>query len=375
MTSPLREMTAAARRMARGDYAVRVSETSRDEVGDLARAFNRTAHDLADGRPPAARARGQREPRAAHAADRARAVLENLVDGTEPADPRALRPALAQAERLGDLVTDLLDLARVDAGKAPLSPSRSRWRRCSRTRSPRRGSSAARWSTTSRSSRADLVVPRRPGPAAPAGRQPARQRVPPQPGGRRGAGDRGPRRRAAPDRGRGPGPGGRGRRPGARVRAVRDPQRDRWRRWHRTRTRHRALGHRPARRKHRGSSIPRPGSTGARVRVDLPARATRPPHPVEEKPMPAPAPAPPPPTAVPPPRWSTTCSARSGPTAASRGEWRCSWARSGSACWRRPCCPTGTPASAPSSCCWRRRRGDHGGQRAAARSGSPRPAP
>ena len=46
MTSPLREMTAAARRMARGDYRGRVTATSSDEVGELARAFNRMAEDL-----------------------------------------------------------------------------------------------------------------------------------------------------------------------------------------------------------------------------------------------------------------------------------------------------------------------------------------
>src|SRR4051794_13915765 len=46
MTSPLRQMTAAAGRMATGDYAVRVTETSSDEVGDLARAFNTMARDL-----------------------------------------------------------------------------------------------------------------------------------------------------------------------------------------------------------------------------------------------------------------------------------------------------------------------------------------
>jgi len=46
MISPLRQMTAAAGRMATGDYAVRVTDTSRDEVGDLARAFNTMARDL-----------------------------------------------------------------------------------------------------------------------------------------------------------------------------------------------------------------------------------------------------------------------------------------------------------------------------------------
>ncbi len=38
MTSPLREMTRAAGRMAAGDYSTRVTATSADEVGRLARA-------------------------------------------------------------------------------------------------------------------------------------------------------------------------------------------------------------------------------------------------------------------------------------------------------------------------------------------------
>ena len=46
MTSPLRQMTAAARAMARGDYSRRVRATSRDEVGELATAFNQMAADL-----------------------------------------------------------------------------------------------------------------------------------------------------------------------------------------------------------------------------------------------------------------------------------------------------------------------------------------
>ena len=47
MTSPLREMTAAARRMATGDYSQQVTATSQDEVGELARTFNAMAADLA----------------------------------------------------------------------------------------------------------------------------------------------------------------------------------------------------------------------------------------------------------------------------------------------------------------------------------------
>lgn len=122
MTSPLRQMTSAARRMARGDYDVRIAETSRDEVGQLARAFNTMARDLAgvDRQRRDLVANVSHELRTPLAG--LRAVLENVVDGVAPRDPAALATALAQAERMSGLVDDLLDLARVDAGKAPLAP-------------------------------------------------------------------------------------------------------------------------------------------------------------------------------------------------------------------------------------------------------------
>lgn len=120
MTSPLREMTAAARRMAAGDHAVRVTATSRDEVGALADAFNRMAEELAavDRQRRELVANVSHELRTPLAA--LNAVLENLADGVAQPDPATLRAALAQGERMAGLVGDLLDLSRVDAGKAPL---------------------------------------------------------------------------------------------------------------------------------------------------------------------------------------------------------------------------------------------------------------
>jgi signal transduction histidine kinase len=118
MTRPLREMTAAARAMARGDYTIRVRASSRDEVGQLAAAFNQMAADLAA-------ADRQRRELIANVSHELRtpisalqAVLENVVDGVS--DPQALRTALAQTERLGRLVAELLDLSRIDAGVTPL---------------------------------------------------------------------------------------------------------------------------------------------------------------------------------------------------------------------------------------------------------------
>ena len=120
MTSPLRDMTAAARAMARGDYTRRIRATSRDEVGELAKAFNQMAADLAA-------ADRQRRELIANVSHELRTpisalqgVLENLVDGVAEPDPATLRTALAQTERLGRLVTELLDLSRVEAGAVRL---------------------------------------------------------------------------------------------------------------------------------------------------------------------------------------------------------------------------------------------------------------
>jgi signal transduction histidine kinase len=116
MTSPLREMTAAAREMARGRYDVRVTATSRDEVGELARAFNTMAADLeaVDRQRRELVANVSHELRTPVSA--LQAVLENLVDGVATPTPETLHTALDQTARLSRLVNDLLDLSRVDAG-------------------------------------------------------------------------------------------------------------------------------------------------------------------------------------------------------------------------------------------------------------------
>ncbi|GLZ75690.1 putative histidine kinase sensor of two-component system [Actinorhabdospora filicis] len=120
MTSPLREMTAGVRQMARGDYDVRVRATSQDEVGVLAEAFNHMAGDLAtvDRERRELIANVSHELRTPITA--LHAVLENIVDGVSQPDPDTLRTALAQTERLGRLVGELLDVSRLDAGAVPL---------------------------------------------------------------------------------------------------------------------------------------------------------------------------------------------------------------------------------------------------------------
>ena len=126
MTSPLRQMVTAARAMASGDYSRRVTSTSRDEVGELARAFNSMATELA----AVDRLRRDLVANASHELrtplSALRAQLENVVDGVEPLDQSALQTMLGQVERFGRLAEQLLDLSKLESGAAPLEASRLR---------------------------------------------------------------------------------------------------------------------------------------------------------------------------------------------------------------------------------------------------------
>ena len=120
MTQPLRDMAEAAKHMETGDYSQRVHTTSRDEVGQLAAAFNRMSAELEN-------LEASRRDLVANVSHELktpitaiRAHLENLLDGVEQPDPRTLEVMLAQSERLGRLVEQLLDLSRLESGEVPL---------------------------------------------------------------------------------------------------------------------------------------------------------------------------------------------------------------------------------------------------------------
>jgi signal transduction histidine kinase len=112
--------------MAHGDYARRVTATSRDEVGDLARAFNEMSRQLSE----VDRLRRDLVANASHELrtplGALRAQLENIIDGVEPGDSAAIEDALRQIERLTDLVDQLLDLSKLESGAVPLELSEIR---------------------------------------------------------------------------------------------------------------------------------------------------------------------------------------------------------------------------------------------------------
>jgi signal transduction histidine kinase len=120
MTQPLRDMAEAARKMETGDYSERVHTRSRDEVGQLAEAFNRMSAELEG----VERLRRDLVANVSHELktpiSALRAHLENLLDGIEEPNPETLQVMLNQSERLGRLVEEVLDLSRLESGDVPL---------------------------------------------------------------------------------------------------------------------------------------------------------------------------------------------------------------------------------------------------------------
>lgn len=120
MTQPLRDMAAAAHRMETGDYTTRVHTRSRDEVGQLAAAFNRMSAELQN----LEQSRRDLVANVSHELKTPiaaiRAHLENLLDGVERPDPHTLQVMLGQTERLGRLIEQLLELSRLESGELPL---------------------------------------------------------------------------------------------------------------------------------------------------------------------------------------------------------------------------------------------------------------
>ncbi len=119
-TKPLREMADAAQALTVGDYSRRVHTNARDEVGQLARSFNQMAEELAQ----VDRFRRDLVANASHELRTpiavVRAVLENVVDGLQPANEETMQSLLSQMERLGRLVDQLLDLSRLESGTVPI---------------------------------------------------------------------------------------------------------------------------------------------------------------------------------------------------------------------------------------------------------------
>lgn len=121
LTRPLRVLTAATEKMARGDLNQQVEVKSKDEIGELAQSFNRMSREVA-------RANMLRKQMTADIAHDLRTPLtviagyiESIRDGDLAPTPERLDSIYAEIERLQRLVADLRLLAVTDAGELRLN--------------------------------------------------------------------------------------------------------------------------------------------------------------------------------------------------------------------------------------------------------------
>lgn len=120
---PLTRMNTISREIAAGEFSARVPVATADEVGQLARAFNRMAENL----EKIERLRRSLMIDVAHELrtplTNIRGYLEALNDGVLPPDPATLSLLQDETLRLADLVEDVLALARADAASGKLQPT------------------------------------------------------------------------------------------------------------------------------------------------------------------------------------------------------------------------------------------------------------
>jgi signal transduction histidine kinase len=117
---PVEALTAAVRRMERGDRSQRVTVSSRDEIGELAHAFNA----MADSVSSAEQLRRQMVSDIAHELrtplTNIRGYLEAVRDGVVTAQPEVIESLYEESMLLNRLITDLQELALAEAGQLAL---------------------------------------------------------------------------------------------------------------------------------------------------------------------------------------------------------------------------------------------------------------
>lgn len=122
LTRPLRVLTSAAHRIAEGQLDQQVPVHSKDEIGQLAEAFNRMSRAVAQ----ANLLRRQMTADIAHDLRTPLTVIagyiESMQEGVLQPTPARLALIYAEIERLQDLVGDLRLLSQADAGELPLLP-------------------------------------------------------------------------------------------------------------------------------------------------------------------------------------------------------------------------------------------------------------
>jgi len=120
LTRPLDRLTEAAHGLGSGELGRQVPVSGALETAELARAFNRMSHDLAEGEQLRQRMAADLAHELRTPVTVLRGHLEAMLDGVYPLDADHLAVAYDQILHLHRLVSDLRLLTQAEAGRLPL---------------------------------------------------------------------------------------------------------------------------------------------------------------------------------------------------------------------------------------------------------------
>ncbi len=122
---PIRDISYAAGELSRGNFDWRVKPKTQDEIGELAESFNKMAEDLKlqDGLRNTFIANVSHELRTPLAS--VQGFVQGMLDRAIEEEDRDkyLQIVLGETKRMNTLITDLLNLAKIESGKFPIEYS------------------------------------------------------------------------------------------------------------------------------------------------------------------------------------------------------------------------------------------------------------
>ena len=126
IVKPLRQMAAATRRFAQGDFSTRLSVSGKDEVAELADALNHMAVSLSSLETMRRNFIASVSHELKTPMTTITGFVDGILDGTIPPEKQGhyMKIVSDEVKRLSRLVRSMLDLSRIDAGELKLSRGR-----------------------------------------------------------------------------------------------------------------------------------------------------------------------------------------------------------------------------------------------------------
>jgi signal transduction histidine kinase len=122
ITKPINKLTASVKTISKGDFSTRVEYKGEDEISYLANSFNEMARDLEIHEAMRNSFVGNVSHELRTPLTSINGFIQGIIDGTVPQEEREkyLDIVLSETKRLNALITDLMELSKVESGKFPL---------------------------------------------------------------------------------------------------------------------------------------------------------------------------------------------------------------------------------------------------------------